>query len=97
VRGAAKEMAIARQGVMMKQPPYLLAAATIMTIVTIVPGRSEPPTAEIAKECRDLAIKAHPRTLPGAGHGSAKAQRDYFQDCVSKKQQPRKMPGQPPR
>jgi len=81
---------------MAKKSLILLAAASTMIIATIKPGLSEPPTAKIAKECRDLAISAHPRTPPGAGHGSAKAQRDYFRECVSKKQQERKSLGRSP-
>ena len=41
-------------------------------------------TAELAKKCRALAIKAHPPVLPGKRTGSEQAQRDYFRDCVAK-------------
>jgi uncharacterized protein YycO len=41
-------------------------------------------TAELAKKCRALAIKAHPTVLPGKKTGSEAAQRAYFQDCVVK-------------
>jgi len=41
-------------------------------------------TAELAKKCRALAIRAHP-TRPAGGKSSAEqAQRDYFRACVSK-------------
>lgn len=40
---------------------------------------------ELAKKCRDLALKAHPYKLPGQpGAGNAKEQRDYFSTCVSR-------------
>lgn len=38
---------------------------------------------ELAKKCRDLALKAHPYKLPGGpGPGSAAAERAYFSACV---------------
>jgi hypothetical protein len=41
-------------------------------------------TAELAKKCRALAIKAHP-TRPAGGKSSfEQAQRDYFKACVAK-------------
>ena len=39
-------------------------------------------TAELAKLCRSMAIKAHPTARPGTAGGSAAAQRAYFQKCV---------------
>lgn len=40
---------------------------------------------ELAKKCRDLALKAHPYKLPGKpGSGSAKEERYYFSTCVSR-------------
>jgi hypothetical protein len=41
-------------------------------------------SADLAKKCRDLAIKAHPYTLPGMKAGNAEGQRAYFKDCVEK-------------
>ncbi len=41
-------------------------------------------TAEVAKKCRELAIKAHPSTPPGKKSGAEQAQRAYFRDCVAK-------------
>jgi len=42
-------------------------------------------SADLAKKCRAMAIKAHPN--PPAGKkatGAEKAERDYFQACVAK-------------
>jgi hypothetical protein len=47
-------------------------------------GQASALTAELAKKCRALAIKAHPPTVPGKRTGSEQAQRDYFRDCVAK-------------
>lgn len=42
-------------------------------------------TLELAKKCRDLALKAHPYKLPGEkGPGSATAERDYYNECVAR-------------
>lgn len=38
-------------------------------------------TAQLARQCRDMMIKAHPTEVFGSG-GSAAAQRAYFADCV---------------
>ncbi len=48
------------------------------------PG-SGPPTAELAKKCLALAVKAHPVQPAGNSRpGYAQAQRLYFHDCVAK-------------
>lgn len=45
--------------------------------------RNAPVSAQLAKACRVLAIKAHPTQRAGSKTGSAQAQRDYFQGCVA--------------
>jgi hypothetical protein len=40
------------------------------------------PTAELAKKCQRLAVKAHARSLPGTKGGSAQAERAYFAECI---------------
>lgn len=45
---------------------------------------ASPPTAELAKKCRQLTMKAHPPALPGTKGGSAQAERDYFAECTRK-------------
>jgi murein L,D-transpeptidase YafK len=37
---------------------------------------------DLAKKCRDMAIKAHPRAMPGKPY--AQAERDFFRQCVAK-------------
>ena len=61
-----------------------------MAIAVMAFSRTQPAMAisvELAKKCRDMAIKAHPYTLPGFGFkaGSAEGERDYFKECVAKK------------
>lgn len=42
-------------------------------------------SADLAKKCRTMAVKAHPSPLAGSkADGEEKAQRDYFQTCVAK-------------
>jgi Transglycosylase SLT domain len=48
------------------------------------------PSAEIAKLCRQRAIKAHPTQPPGSKQGHAQAQRDSFRDCVATMQRDKK-------
>ena len=56
-------------------------------------------TVNLAKKCRALAIEAHPYKLPGQrGQGSAKAERDYFNECVARggNMPPESTHGEPP-
>jgi hypothetical protein len=46
---------------------------------------TSPISAELAKTCRELAIKAHPTQRQGSATGSGQAQRDYFKECVAKR------------
>jgi hypothetical protein len=58
-----------------------------MAIAATVFLQTRPATAisaDLAKNCRDLAIKAHPYTVPGMKAGNAEGQRAYFKDCVEK-------------
>jgi hypothetical protein len=41
------------------------------------------PSADLAKKCRELAIKAYPPTKAGTGSGHAALQRDHFQRCIA--------------
>lgn len=46
-------------------------------------ARAAPPTAELAKKCRELAVKAHPPVPAGSKKGTAQAERAYFQKCIA--------------
>jgi len=58
----------------------------LATVVALSVASAPAPaiTAELAKKCRALAIKAHPYHPPGQKSGTAQAERDYFQQCVAK-------------
>ena len=64
----------------------LFIPATAALAETAPPARSNtagPISAELAKKCRALAIKAHPNERAGT-IPYAQAQRDYFQTCIAK-------------
>ena len=57
----------------------------IVLLLLAVPAfAAPPPTAEVAKMCRQLAIKEHPTRRPGSRTGYEQAQREYFRDCIEK-------------
>jgi len=41
-------------------------------------------TAELAKKCREMALKEHPPVRAGSKSGAAKAQQEYYKSCISK-------------
>jgi hypothetical protein len=40
-------------------------------------------TADVARKCREVAIKAHPPTTAGSKAGAAQAEREAFRACVA--------------
>jgi hypothetical protein len=70
-------------------PPIALAlAGSILLAETGPESRSDKAvaiSAELAKTCRALAIKAHPTQPAGSRTASGEAQRRYFQECVAKR------------
>ena len=66
----------------------LALAGTPLLAETAPTARSNtaaPISAELAKTCRELAIKAHPTQRQGGSTGSGQAQRDYFKECLAKR------------
>jgi hypothetical protein len=57
-------------------------AATVIALST--PQVASAISADLAKKCRDLAIKAHPPAVAGSATGSARAERDAYKACVAK-------------
>ena len=55
------------------------------TMPTVGSDNTAPISAELAKTCRELAIKAHSTQVACSTTGSAQAQRDYFKECVTKR------------
>jgi hypothetical protein len=56
--------------------------AAVLTIALSIANPASAITADLAKKCREMAIKAHPPTLPGAKTGSAQAERDSYRACI---------------
>ena len=59
-----------------------LAAIQLMILGTASPAGAI--TAELAKKCRDMAIKSHPPPTPPGNKAYAQAERDFFRECVSR-------------
>lgn len=84
-------MALVRSGggvvsVMMRRTKIM--AVLGISVATFM-GAAEKPagaiTAELAKKCRAMAIKAHPYKMPGVqGAGTAAAERDYYSQCIAR-------------
>jgi hypothetical protein len=70
--------------IVMRRGAWLSALTCLVCMSCAVQARAAPPTAEVAKMCRQLAIKAHPTRPAGSRTGFEQAQRDYFRDCVEK-------------
>jgi hypothetical protein len=41
-------------------------------------------TVELAKKCREEAVKSHPMTVAGQKKGTATAEREAYQACIAK-------------
>jgi hypothetical protein len=41
-------------------------------------------TADVAKKCREMMVKAFPPQIAGSGTGRAREERSYFQACVAR-------------
>jgi hypothetical protein len=60
--------------------------ALIVAILLIVCAISQVDalSVELAKKCRDMAIKSHPPPIPPGNKAYAQAERDFFRECVSR-------------
>ena len=61
--------------------PAALAASVLASMAS--PASAAPPSAELAKKCRELMVKAYPPVPAGTAKGNAQAQRAYFQKCIA--------------
>jgi hypothetical protein len=59
-----------------------LIGASVVLAFALLPSNASSVTAELAKKCRAMAIKAYPTVLAGNRKGSAENQREFFQRCV---------------
>jgi hypothetical protein len=63
----------------------LIVVAFALLFVTVAARgqtNSAPPSAELAKKCREMTIKAHPPAVAGSAKGTAQVEREYFRKCL---------------
>ena len=60
----------------------LMIAVFIVTVFFGQPASAI--SAELAKKCREMALKEHPTARAGSKAGAGKAQQEYFRSCVAK-------------
>ena len=60
-----------------------MAAAVAMVGAMAMTASASAITAEVAKKCRELAVKAHPPAIAGSRTGSGQAEREFFRACVA--------------
>ena len=60
------------------------AAAVASVLGAVGHTATAPPSVELAKKCREMAITAHPPAKAGSAKGTAHAEREYFQNCIRK-------------
>jgi hypothetical protein len=81
----------------------LITAAMAQVIVFGAAPAANAISVELAKKCRDMAIKSHPPPLRPGGKAYAQAEREFFRDCVSRNGEmpeansPETKPGRPSR
>ncbi len=67
---------------------FLAALAAVILLAQIIVVSAASPaaaiSADLAKKCRDMAVKAHPPPTPPGNKAYAQAERDFFRECVSK-------------
>jgi hypothetical protein len=64
--------------------PFVVTAAIVAAAGVVLPRSATALSADLAKKCRDLAIKAHPTATAGSTTGSGAAQRGFYQACLAK-------------
>ena len=68
---------------MIKLFAITLALGSMVALAGAQQTAPTPPTAAVAKKCRELAIKAYPPKLAGSTKtGTAQEERDYFAQCI---------------
>jgi hypothetical protein len=62
----------------------LIGLVATQLMIIGAPLRADALTAELAKKCRDMAIKSHPPPIPPGNKAYAQAERDFFRECVAR-------------
>jgi hypothetical protein len=61
---------------------FALGLAILATNAASADPPQQPPSAGVAKMCRELTVKKYPPVLAGSAKGDAVAQRGYFASCI---------------
>jgi hypothetical protein len=73
---------IGSKKVVMRNTASALSALFVtLQILLLSPSPTAAISVDLAKKCRDMAIKAHPLAVPGKPY---EAERDFFRQCVAK-------------
>ena len=69
-----------------RQVARTVARVSVLVLVASSAGNNTASalTAELAKKCREMMVKAHPPQVAGSSNGSAQQERSYFQTCVAR-------------
>src|SRR5262245_15651449 len=62
----------------------MAAAGAAVLIASAATSPASSLTAELAKKCRELMVKAYPPAPAGSRTGNAQEQLDYFRTCVAR-------------
>ena len=62
--------------------PWIAMAACAAATAAAAPAHGQI-SADLAKQCREMMLKAHPTMMYGT-NGTAAAQREYFQECIKR-------------
>jgi curli biogenesis system outer membrane secretion channel CsgG len=65
----------------MRRLGTLFLALAVITVCPVVPASAI--SVELAKKCRDMAVKAHPPPIRLGNKAYAQAERDFFARCVA--------------
>jgi hypothetical protein len=79
-------MGVALRRALMREYVRLLAAAAVCAPIFVVCATAPAGaiSVDLAKKCRDMAIRSHPPPFPIGNKAYAEAERAFFADCVAK-------------
>ena len=69
---------------MLNTTTFFVASIVLVFVAVAARGQtnSAPPSAELARKCREMTIKAHPPAVAGSAKGTAQVEREYFKKCI---------------
>jgi hypothetical protein len=68
----------------------LIGSVLMVVLVSATSAQQPAPSAELAKKCRALTVKAYPPVVAGSKKGDAGLERTYFAACLKKGGEPDK-------